>query len=67
MAGAFGYEREHYDISMAIGEQRLFPAVRAAPEARIVITGMSCRHQVSDGTGRRSQHAVEVLRQALEE
>ena len=66
MAGAFGYEREHFDVSMAIGEQRLFPAVRAAPEARIVITGMSCRHQVSDGTGRRAQHVVEVLREALE-
>jgi Fe-S oxidoreductase len=67
MAGAFGYEREHYDISMAIGEQRLFPAVRAAPEARIAVTGVSCRHQLYDGTGRRAQHLVEVLREALEE
>ena len=67
MAGAFGYEREHYDISMAIGEQRLFPAVRAAPDARIAITGFSCRHQLHDGTGRRAQHVAEVLREMLEE
>ena len=67
MAGAFGYEKEHYDISMAIGERRLFPAVRSAPEARIVITGVSCRHQVRDGTGRRPEHVAEVLWEALEE
>ena len=67
MAGAFGYEREHYDISLAIGEQRLFPAVRDAPEARIAITGVSCRHQLRDGTGRRAQHLVEVLWEALVE
>ena len=66
MAGAFGYEREHYDLSMAIGEQRLFPAVRAAPEARIAITGFSCRHQLHDGTGRSAQHVAELLREALE-
>ena len=66
MAGAFGYEREHYDLSMAIGEQKLFPAVRAAPEARVAITGFSCRHQLQDGTGRRAQHVAEVLREALE-
>jgi len=66
MAGAFGYEREHYDMSMAIGEQRLFPAVRNAPEARIAITGFSCRHQVRDGTGRQAEHVVEILRGALD-
>jgi len=66
MAGAFGYEKEHYDISMAIGEQRLFPEVRSAPEARIAITGVSCRHQIQDGTGRRAEHVVEILRGALE-
>ena len=67
MAGAFGYEKEHYDLSMAIGEQKLFPAVRAAPDARIAVTGFSCRHQLSDGTGRRPRHLVELLRGALEE
>ena len=66
MAGAFGYEKEHYDMSMAIGETRLFPAVRNAPEARIAVTGFSCRHQVQDGTGRKPEHVVEILRGALD-
>ena len=65
MAGAFGYEKEHYEVSIAIGERRLFPAVRSEPEARIVITGVSCRIQVRDGTGRQAEHVVEVLRRAL--
>ncbi|MBI2171260.1 MAG: FAD-binding protein [Chloroflexi bacterium] len=67
MAGAFGYEKEHYDLSMKIGEQRLFPAVRSAPEARIAVTGFSCTHQIADGTGRRPEHVAEVLRGALAE
>ncbi|MDO8749811.1 MAG: hypothetical protein Q7K03_01520 [Dehalococcoidia bacterium] len=66
MAGAFGYEKEHYDISMAIGERRLFPEVRSATEARIAITGFSCRTQIHDGTGRRPEHVVEILRGALD-
>ncbi len=65
MAGTFGYEKEHYDISMAIGEQRLFPAVRSAQEAQIAITGISCRTQIQDGTGRRPEHVAEILREAL--
>ncbi len=65
MAGAFGYEKEHFEISMAIGESRLFPAVRSASEARIAITGVSCRNQVQDGTGRRPEHVAEILRAAL--
>ncbi|MBI4199111.1 MAG: anaerobic glycerol-3-phosphate dehydrogenase subunit C [Chloroflexi bacterium] len=65
MAGAFGYEQEHYDISMKIGEERLFPAVRSAPEARVAVTGFSCRHQIEDGTGRKALHVAEVLREAL--
>ncbi len=65
MAGAFGYEKEHYDVSMTIGEQRLFPAVRSATDARIAITGVSCRQQVYDGTGRRAEHVAEILREAL--
>ncbi len=68
MAGAFGYEKEHYDVSMKIGEQRLFPAVRSAPEdATIAVTGFSCTHQIADGTGRTPQHLAVVLREALEE
>lgn len=66
MAGAFGYEKEHYEISMAIGEQRLFKAIRKA-EARTIIAanGNSCRHQISDGTGVRAFHPVSVLKRAL--
>ena len=66
MAGSFGFEKEHYDISMAIGERRLFPAVRDATDARIVTTGVSCRQQIEHGTGRRAEHVAEVLRGALE-
>ena len=66
MAGAFGYEKEHYDLSMKIGEMVLFPAVRAA-EAETVIAapGTSCRHHIADGTGRRALHPVEILYEAL--
>lgn len=66
MAGAFGYEKEHYEVSMAIGEQVLFPAVRAADDnAIIVAAGTSCREQIKDGTGRRAMHPIEVLAGAL--
>jgi FAD/FMN-containing dehydrogenase/Fe-S oxidoreductase len=66
MAGAFGYEKEHYDLSMKIGELVLFPAIRdAAPETIISASGTSCRHQIFDGTGRRAIHPVEVLYNAL--
>jgi hypothetical protein len=65
MAGAFGYEKEHYEVSMGIGERSLFPAVRANPESRIAITGFSCRHQVQDGTNRKAEHVVEILRSLL--
>ncbi len=68
MAGAFGYEREHYDISMKMGERRLLPAVREADaETIIVASGTSCRHQIEDGTGKRVLHPAQVLWQALEE
>ncbi|KJS00341.1 MAG: hypothetical protein VR65_12500 [Desulfobulbaceae bacterium BRH_c16a] len=66
MAGAFGYEKEHYEVSMAIGEQILFPAIRTAGEtATIVAAGTSCREQIKDGTGRRALHPIEVLAGAL--
>ncbi|MBN8687695.1 MAG: FAD-binding protein [Chitinophagales bacterium] len=68
MAGAFGYEKEHYAVSQQVGELVLFPAVRAAaPDTIIAAAGTSCRHQVKDGTGRLSQHPVEILYEALEE
>lgn len=66
MAGSFGYEKEHYELSMKIGELVLFPAVRsAADEVIIAAPGTSCRHQVKDGTGRKALHPVEVLWEAL--
>jgi len=66
MAGSFGYEKEHYDLSMAIGELKLFPAVRAAEEEAIIAApGTSCRHQILDGTGKQSLHPVDVLWMAI--
>ncbi len=66
MAGSFGFEKEHYDLSMKIGELVLFPAVRNK-ETNVIIAapGTSCRHQVKDGTGERALHPVEVLYEAL--
>ncbi|MDY0077046.1 MAG: FAD-linked oxidase C-terminal domain-containing protein [Bacteroidales bacterium] len=66
MAGAFGYEKEHYDVSMKVGELVLFPTIRKAAES-IVLTasGTSCRHQIHDGTGKDAVHPVEVLYHAL--
>ncbi len=66
MAGSFGYEKEHFDLSMKVGELVLFPAVRKA-NAKTLITapGTSCRHQIHDGTGRRAVHPIEVLYDAL--
>jgi len=66
MAGSFGYEKEHYDLSMKIGELVLFPTVRQQVEDTIIAApGTSCRHQVKDGTGKRALHPVEVLYEAL--
>lgn len=66
MAGSFGYEKEHYDLSMQIGELKLFPSVRKAPEDTIIsANGTSCRHQIYDGTKRRALHPVTILREAL--
>jgi FAD/FMN-containing dehydrogenase/Fe-S oxidoreductase len=66
MAGSFGYERDHYDVSRAIGERRLFPAVRARPAGAIVVAaGFSCRHQIEHFTGVEALHPAFVLRSAL--
>ena len=66
MAGSFGYEKEHFDISMKIGELVLFPTVRKQPEEVIIAApGTSCRHQIHDGTGRTALHPVEILWEAL--
>jgi len=66
MAGSFGFEREHYDISVTLGNRRLAPAVKAAPaETEIVAPGISCRQQIQHLAGRRAKHPAEVLREAL--
>ncbi|HEY6888841.1 MAG TPA: FAD-linked oxidase C-terminal domain-containing protein [Solirubrobacter sp.] len=68
MAGSFGFEAEHYDLSMQIGGMRLFPAVRQEPaETLIAATGVSCRQQIAHGTGRSARHPVQLVREALVE
>ena len=65
MAGSFGYESEHVDVSMAAGEERFFPHVRNNPDHEVCVTGISCREQTNFGTGRKARHLVEVLADAL--
>ncbi len=66
MAGSFGYEKEHYYISMQIGEQTLFPAIRKAEVTTIIAAnGTSCRHQIKDGTNRIALHPISILKDAL--
>ncbi len=67
MAGAFGYETEHYELSMQIGEMRLFPAIRQCSiDAVIVASGTSCRQQIMHATGRKAFHLAEALAEALD-
>ncbi len=66
MAGSFGYEQEHYQVSMKIGETTLFPAIRkTSPETIIAANGTSCRHQIKDGTKREALHPVSILVNAM--
>jgi FAD/FMN-containing dehydrogenase/Fe-S oxidoreductase len=66
MAGSFGYEKEHYDLSMQVGEDTLFPKIRNTPkETEIVAAGTSCRHQIFDGTERIAKHPITILKEAL--
>jgi hypothetical protein len=66
MAGSFGYEKEHYKISMQVGEYTLFPKIRNIDIHTIIAaSGTSCRHQIKDGTKRISKHPVSILREAL--
>jgi Fe-S oxidoreductase len=65
MAGSFGYEKEHYDIAMAIGKRRLFGAVESNPAALVVAPGVSCRQQIAHATGRAALHPAEALARAL--
>lgn len=62
MAGSFGYEKEHYEVSMACAEDRLFPEIRkSSPETIIAASGFSCRHQIADGLGGKAFHPIEIL------
>ena len=66
MAGSFGYEKEHYEVSMQIGELKLFPSIRKSEEDVIIsANGTSCRHQIYDGTKRKAKHPVTILKEAL--
>jgi hypothetical protein len=66
MAGSFGYEKEHYDVSMQVGEDTLFPKVRNySTDTEIVAAGTSCRHQIFDGTKRLAKHPITILKEAL--
>jgi hypothetical protein len=66
MAGAFGFEKEKYGTSVAIGELELLPAVRSAPEDSLIIAdGFSCREQIEQCTGRRALHLADVIHMGL--
>ncbi len=66
MAGAFGYEKEHYELSMSVGELVLFPAIRQTnADVEIAAAGTSCRHQIKSGTNRDAKHPIEILYEAL--
>ena len=67
MAGSFGFERDKYDVSMAIGELELLPAIRqSTADSLIIANGFSCREQIAQGTGRRALHLAEVLQMTLQ-
>ena len=65
MAGSFGYEASHFEVSMKMAELSLLPAVRQAPDAIVVADGTSCRHQIADGTGRQAVHVARLLESLL--
>ena len=66
MAGSFGYEKEHYEISQQIGEDSLFPALRTVEiDAIVAASGTSCRHQIKEGVNKTALHPIEVLYNAL--
>ncbi len=66
MAGSFGFQADTIDVSFAMAELSLFPAVRTAPDDAIIVAdGTSCRHQIHDGTGRQAMHVARVLQMCL--
>ena len=67
MAGSFGYEKEHYEASRAASEQGVGPALRARPEAKVVVMGVSCRQQIEHFCGRTAHHLAQALREGVAE
>jgi hypothetical protein len=66
MAGGFGFEKDHYDVSIQCGERALLPAVRQAASGTLIIAdGFSCREQISQSTGRQALHLAQVLQMAM--
>jgi Fe-S oxidoreductase len=65
MAGSFGYEKEHYDTSLAVGQRRLLPAIEKAHDSVVITPGVSCRQQIADTTNRQALHPAEALLEAL--
>ena len=66
MAGAFGYQAEHYDISLKMGEDRLLKVIRqAGPDTEIAAAGLSCRQQIHHATGRTARHPIQILWEAV--
>jgi Fe-S oxidoreductase len=66
MAGSFGYEKEHFNTSMAIANQRLFPEIQKAPESTLIVApGTSCRSQIFDGLHAEALHPIQILDRAL--
>ena len=61
MAGSFGYEASHFDVSMQMAELSLLPAIRKQPDAIVVADGTSCRHQIHDGANRQAIHVAQLL------
>jgi Fe-S oxidoreductase len=66
MAGSFGYEVEHFDVSAKVAELGLLPALRAVPDVEVVAPGTSCRHQIRDLAGRRARHPLEVIEESMD-
>jgi Fe-S oxidoreductase len=65
MAGTFGYEAEHYELSMKVGELKLFPKIRKQDDAKIVATGAACRMQIVQGTGTETVHPIRLVRESF--
>jgi Fe-S oxidoreductase len=66
MAGSFGYETDHFDVSAKIAELDLLPALRAAPDAHVAAPGTSCRHQIRDLAGIHARHPLEVIEASMD-